>query len=294
MGSIPLYGTHTPIILGLCFVLRLDGVVGWVGTQISNPFFSPFLLVAEAQVGSLLLERRPLDFLDVAQLEDAGFSGMLRYIFVGAPVVAAGLAATTGLATYALLSLRRRRRTMSPPSASSTAYRLPADAPRWWFAIEEAAREQSLASPPGWRRRIAFHRARGEMLGDDALVALGQALEGMEAGSGPIGFVGGETTARVLERLPGIPVRRLDSLAEAGDTRLVLVRLEDERGVGEEASRRLPGLLITGRRRAIERLARRLRRREVRTAMWQERGILPWKRHRVLMVPPDGADAASV
>ncbi len=55
VGILPFLGLHTVIAIGLAYLLRLNIVVVFLGTQISNPFSFPFILFISAQLGSLVL-----------------------------------------------------------------------------------------------------------------------------------------------------------------------------------------------------------------------------------------------
>ena len=96
VGSIPIYGCHTPIVLTLCLLLQLDGLSAWLAANISNPFFSPALLTAEVQVGAYLHTGGLLPLHDLELARETGFSGVMLYLFTGAPVLAAGLAQVGG------------------------------------------------------------------------------------------------------------------------------------------------------------------------------------------------------
>jgi uncharacterized protein (DUF2062 family) len=55
VGILPLPGLHTVVAIGLAYLLRLNIVIVFLGTQISNPFSFPFILFISAQIGSLML-----------------------------------------------------------------------------------------------------------------------------------------------------------------------------------------------------------------------------------------------
>lgn len=54
IGVLPLYGLHLPICIVLARQLRLNQVLTYAAAQISLPFFAPFLIVAEIEVGQWL------------------------------------------------------------------------------------------------------------------------------------------------------------------------------------------------------------------------------------------------
>jgi uncharacterized protein (DUF2062 family) len=61
VGILPLPGLHTVVAIGLAYLLRLNIVIVFLGTQISNPFSFPFILFISAQIGNLMLSGSLLD-----------------------------------------------------------------------------------------------------------------------------------------------------------------------------------------------------------------------------------------
>lgn len=55
VGILPFLGFHTVMALGLAYLMRLNMMVVFLGTQISNPFSFPFILFISAQLGSLAM-----------------------------------------------------------------------------------------------------------------------------------------------------------------------------------------------------------------------------------------------
>ncbi|MBI5846750.1 MAG: DUF2062 domain-containing protein [Nitrospirae bacterium] len=55
VGILPLVGLHTVVAIGLAHLLRLNIMIVFLGTQISNPISFPFILFISAQIGSLML-----------------------------------------------------------------------------------------------------------------------------------------------------------------------------------------------------------------------------------------------
>lgn len=62
IGFIPIIGTHTIIALGLSYILRLNTLIVFLGTQISNPISFPFQIFISAEIGNLILHGRFLEF----------------------------------------------------------------------------------------------------------------------------------------------------------------------------------------------------------------------------------------
>jgi uncharacterized protein (DUF2062 family)/SAM-dependent methyltransferase len=197
IGSQPIFGCHTPLVLGLCLWFRLDAAIAWVASNVSNPFFAPALLTAEVQVGAWLRTGAPIR-IDQAITQAGAFSSFAGYMFLGAPVVGLALAAAGAAATYA--GVLGKRALVPGDGRRVEPYRLPDDAPPWVRAVERVAtRYVPLGfegSTPAQRTR--FHYVRTKLLGDpvarliadvagDAEGALGEVLDiGTGAGQLPI------------------------------------------------------------------------------------------------------------
>ena len=164
VGSIPIFGCHTPIVLTVCILLQLDALLAWVCSHISNPFFAPFLMTGEVQVGAYVQKGEWLWLTpDVVMAEKGRF---VTYLFVGAPIVAAAIALTG--ATLVLVGMTLKRRFV-PVSATAVRepYRLPDNAPPWWHATERVASRYTPigeVSTPAERSR--FHYVRVKLMTD--------------------------------------------------------------------------------------------------------------------------------
>src|SRR5262249_48384355 len=102
IGSQPIFGCHTPLVVLLCVWFRLDGAIASVASAVSSRFFAPALLTAEVQVGAMLRTGGAIRLdLEVAR---AGTWEVLSkfggYAFLGAPVVGLALAGAGALLTY--------------------------------------------------------------------------------------------------------------------------------------------------------------------------------------------------
>ncbi|HYQ48295.1 MAG TPA: DUF2062 domain-containing protein [Thermodesulfovibrionales bacterium] len=89
VGILPFLGLHTVIAIGLAYLLRLNIVVVFLGTQISNPFSFPFILFISAQIGNLVLKGRLLDLAfttDLAVLKTYIMPTMIGSIVFGLAV----------------------------------------------------------------------------------------------------------------------------------------------------------------------------------------------------------------
>ena len=180
IGCIPIFGLHAPLVLGLCLLLRLDGFVAYVAANISNPLFSAVLMTVEVQVGAWLMTGAPLPLHDVEAAKAAGFAGLVKFLFVGAPVVGAVLAVVGAASIYFGTVIKRRFR----PPRPRAPYRLPDHAPPWWHAVERvASRYSPIGADAGPAERSRFHYVRMKLLGDPVMKriadeeALGEVLD---------------------------------------------------------------------------------------------------------------------
>lgn len=55
IGLLPLYGLHGVLVLAVCVPLRLDSVLAFAATMVSNPITFPLLVIAELELGEALL-----------------------------------------------------------------------------------------------------------------------------------------------------------------------------------------------------------------------------------------------
>jgi 2-polyprenyl-3-methyl-5-hydroxy-6-metoxy-1,4-benzoquinol methylase/uncharacterized protein (DUF2062 family) len=161
IGSLPIFGCHTPLVLGFCIWWHLDGAIAWLASNISNPFIAPALMTLEVEIGSYLRTGefvRPEGQVTVGQ---AGkFAGDL---FLGAPLVALGIALTGAAVTFGLVHLRRA---LFPRGKPPKPYVLPDHAPPWVRAIERVASRYAAEGTPTPRDRTRFHYVRTKLLGD--------------------------------------------------------------------------------------------------------------------------------
>lgn len=88
VGTLPIYGLHTGIVAALAFLLRLNFVYLWVGTNISIPPMIPFLLLASQAIGELFV-----------QTTENSFAGFGLAVLMGAPI----LGLLLGVTAFALL-----------------------------------------------------------------------------------------------------------------------------------------------------------------------------------------------
>jgi uncharacterized protein (DUF2062 family)/SAM-dependent methyltransferase len=164
IGSQPIFGLHTPLVLFICLWFQLDAAICWVAANISNPFFAPALLTLEAQVGAFV---RTGSFMRIdrefAELGFWSFAGKyVGELFLGAPIVGLALAAVGGAITYVSVAHKRR----SNPGRKRVPYRLPANAPPWVCAVERVAGRYAPAEGATPAQKTRFHYVRMKLLGD--------------------------------------------------------------------------------------------------------------------------------
>ncbi|HZU84711.1 MAG TPA: DUF2062 domain-containing protein, partial [Polyangiaceae bacterium] len=99
VGSIPVFGCHTPVVVGLCVWLRLDAALAWIVSNVSNPLFAPALLTAEVQIGAWLRTGSALR-LEHGVTPASALRQFVGYMFVGAPVAGLALATAGAVAAY--------------------------------------------------------------------------------------------------------------------------------------------------------------------------------------------------
>jgi uncharacterized protein (DUF2062 family) len=105
IGFIPIIGTHTIIALGLSYVLRLNTLIVFLGTQISNPISFPFQIFLSAEIGNLILHGR---FLEIKFSRDISY--LNHYIW---PIIVGGLVlgiVVSGLSFFLIKYFLNKRR----------------------------------------------------------------------------------------------------------------------------------------------------------------------------------------
>ncbi len=162
IGSQPIFGCHTPLVLTICVLLQLDALLAWVASNISNPFFAPFLVTAEVQLGGYLHTGEVIVFSPELARE-TGISGFALYALFGAPIIGLGLAIAGALLVFGFVVVKRRL----SPAKQRVPYRLPENAPRWWQAVERvASRFAPLSERSTPAERTRFHYVRMKLMGD--------------------------------------------------------------------------------------------------------------------------------
>jgi len=107
IGFIPLIGTHTLIAFGLAYVLRLNPLIVFLSTQISNPISYPFQIFISAEVGNLILKG---SFIKIKFSKDMNY--LTHYVWpiiVGSQVLGVIVSGMSYLLINYFLSKRRGR-----------------------------------------------------------------------------------------------------------------------------------------------------------------------------------------
>lgn len=188
IGSQPIFGCHTPLVIGFCLWFQLDAALAWVASNVSNPFFAPFLLTAEVQVGGYL-RTGTLLHLDKEVMRDgvAAFSQFAGYMFLGAPFVGLALAAAGSTVTFGAVALKRA---IWPADGKRTPYRLPDNAPAWNKAVERTAARYVPPEDSTPQQRTRFHYVRVKLLMDPIALMLAELGRSFEGGLGELCDIG--------------------------------------------------------------------------------------------------------
>lgn len=112
IGVLPLFGLHGGLCALICLPLRLDLVVAYAASNISNPLMAPFILLAEVEIGSFLLTGSLLG-LSVAALEERGVAQVATQLALGSVVFASLVAPLGAGITWWMVERVRRRRAVA-------------------------------------------------------------------------------------------------------------------------------------------------------------------------------------
>ncbi|HEY4159188.1 MAG TPA: DUF2062 domain-containing protein [Polyangiaceae bacterium] len=113
IGSLPLYGAHFFLCLAACLPFGLDLLIAYAAANISNPVIAPFLVVAEVELGSLVLRGHAIAF-DFAQARATGVLGFVAEAAVGSLFVGALLATVGGSLSLILAHALRAPAAQAP------------------------------------------------------------------------------------------------------------------------------------------------------------------------------------
>jgi uncharacterized protein (DUF2062 family)/SAM-dependent methyltransferase len=163
IGVMPLYGAHLWIVIGVCLLLRLDAALAYLAANISIPPMIPFLLLAEAELGSLARTGHALA-LTAAEARSRAFGELAKEVVVGtlifAPIVGTlGGAITFGIAVRAAAAKKRKRTPFGD-------------------AVERVAARYAGG------RRAAYHYVRGKLASDPVAARIARVAEEVPDGRG--------------------------------------------------------------------------------------------------------------
>ncbi|MBK8253356.1 MAG: DUF2062 domain-containing protein [Polyangiaceae bacterium] len=188
IGSQPIFGCHTPLVIGICLWFQLDAALAWVASNVSNPFFAPFLMTGEVQVGAYVREGQFI-YLDKEVMRD-GFqviSKFTGYLFIGSPFVGLGLALIGALVTYGGVAAKRA---IWPSDGKREPYRLPNNAPAWIQATERTAGRYVPPEDSTPQQRTRFHYVRIKLLTDPIAQMVAEYARGIKGGLGELCDIG--------------------------------------------------------------------------------------------------------
>lgn len=109
IGVMPLWGLHWALVLAICLPLRLDASVAYLASNVSLPFFAPFITFAEIALGSRIL-RGAWPTLSPEEVKHVALTTVLGELAIGTAIVAIGGAVAGGALAYASTALVRSRR----------------------------------------------------------------------------------------------------------------------------------------------------------------------------------------
>jgi SAM-dependent methyltransferase len=146
IGCLPLYGAHLLLVIGVGRLLGLNRLRMYIAANISNPFFAPFLVLAEIQTGAFLRRGAAHELtLEAIRATDPWLYGIdlvLGSLIVGT-VIGVGLAALT----WASMARTRPLPAHLTPIFEAAAYRfLDAGVTAWEFARAKLRRDPIYAS----------------------------------------------------------------------------------------------------------------------------------------------------
>ena len=121
-GLSPLLGLQTLLALGLAWLLRLNKLAVLIGLQISAPPFTPFVVLAEIELGELILHGKALP-LTLASVRATPGRVLLETFFIDLSVGGVTLGIVVGAALGAATTawIRRRRAARGPAAVDELA-----------------------------------------------------------------------------------------------------------------------------------------------------------------------------
>ncbi len=107
IGCTPFYGFHLLLVWSVGWLLRLNRLKMYIAANISNPLFSPLLVLTELQVGAWA-RRQDLHELSLSAIRTTHVGVYGADLLLGSLIVGVTLGAAAGAATYATAGAARR------------------------------------------------------------------------------------------------------------------------------------------------------------------------------------------
>ena len=133
IGCTPFYGFHLPLSYAVALMLGVSRLTVYLAANISNPFVLPLLVLAEVQVGALLM-RGHLHALTVQSIRHSDPWSFGLDLLLGAAVVGAVLGGAAAAVTYAALRGRRRSEPFGEVVVAAADHYLATSITGWEFA----------------------------------------------------------------------------------------------------------------------------------------------------------------
>ncbi|MEO8522757.1 MAG: DUF2062 domain-containing protein, partial [Acidobacteriota bacterium] len=107
IGCTPFYGFHLLLVWSVGWLLRLNRLKMYLAANISNPLFSPLLMLAELQIGAWI-RRHELHDLTIAAISHTHVWTYAGDLLLGSLILGTVLGTAVAAATWATSGARRR------------------------------------------------------------------------------------------------------------------------------------------------------------------------------------------
>lgn len=107
IGLLPVYGLHGALVLAVCIPLRLDAVLAFAATMVSNPVTFPLLVFAELKLGEELLGKSSLTVDQL--LAGQGWALAGQQLLVGTAILATVVGAVGSILAWVVVRHWHRR-----------------------------------------------------------------------------------------------------------------------------------------------------------------------------------------
>jgi uncharacterized protein (DUF2062 family)/SAM-dependent methyltransferase len=133
IGCSPFYGFHLLLVWFVGWLMRLNRLKMYLAANISNPLFSPVLVLSELQVGAWV-RRHDYHELSVSAMRTTNVWTYGADLLLGSLIVGAILGLTVATATYATAGAARRGDPLAPLWERASDPYLPFSITAWEFA----------------------------------------------------------------------------------------------------------------------------------------------------------------